>query len=600
VNETRPRLAGLAIRGYRDVRQPTFLGPWSRINIFGGVNNAGKSALLNAVEQYLSPLLEGGSIRPPNTLRLEPLDVPQVPEGHEAPSLEIGMGIAFPGGDVGRGLIYATSGSPPPAEMDFGVITNTLAGEAFLDPMAVDNADEPLRWIWFGQDGKLSARQAEQLDQDTQAGQALRSITSHGYSGEVSWSGVLQKVINGCTGPGRVVSIPSMRRITVTDHRESKLPSTSGEGLPGMLLSLIAPQAVEYRQARARLATINSFVTRVMGRPAELLVPHDGGTVHLAMEERVLPLSHLGSGVEQVVLLATICTEYTNTLILMEEPDLYLHPTLQRQLLSHLREQTDNTYLIATHSAAMLDTDYANVFRVDWTRDDGTTARLISGPHDRAALATSLGFRASDLVQANAVIWVEGPSDRIYVKRWLELEDIRLTEGVHYSFVLYGGRLAEHLTAAEFSGTVDKDVVDRFLNITRINRHAIFLMDSDLTEAGELLAGYKTRLTRNFQDSIDGLAWTTKGTMIENYVDPDVYLAAYKDVHPRKRPTYDGSLRMNPFTGGVKQPQKVAIAENAARRTDHLPARGDLQARVHEVARFLQRVNDLPTAQLTS
>lgn len=32
-------------------------------------------------------------------------------------------------------------------------------------------------------------------------------------------------------------------------------------------------------------------------------------------------------------------------------------------------------------------------------------------------LLDDLGFKASDLLQSNCVIWVEGPSDRIYIKK---------------------------------------------------------------------------------------------------------------------------------------------------------------------------------------
>ena len=33
-------------------------------------------------------------------------------------------------------------------------------------------------------------------------------------------------------------------------------------------------------------------------------------------------------------------------------------------------------------------------------------------------MLNDLDVRASDLLQSNGIIWVEGPSDRIYIKRW--------------------------------------------------------------------------------------------------------------------------------------------------------------------------------------
>jgi hypothetical protein len=272
-----------------------------------------------------------------------------------------------------------------------------------------------------------------------------------------------------------------------------------------------------------------------------------------------------------------------------------MHPTLQRQLLRQLHDKTTNTYLIATHSAALLDTDIANVFRVDWSSEEGTTIELVSSANDRATLATSLGFRASDLVQANAIIWVEGPSDRIYLKRWLELLDNELVEGIHYSFVMYGGKLAEHLTALdEDQGSVVESRITRFLDITRINRHAIFVMDSDLTKTSKILARYKVRLRDEFVTRGNGVIWITKGVMIENYLDPEEFQSAYGKVHSRqKRSGYQGGLDVNPFAGGVKQPDKVGIAEAAIVNQRSIPDRGDLTKRLQEACDYIRAVNGM-------
>ena len=50
-------------------------------------------------------------------------------------------------------------------------------------------------------------------------------------------------------------------------------------------------------------------------------------------------------------------------------------------------------------------------------------------------------------MQANSVIWVEGPTDRIYLNHWIQPVDPALKEGLHYSIMFYGGRLLSHLTA---------------------------------------------------------------------------------------------------------------------------------------------------------
>lgn len=57
------------------------------------------------------------------------------------------------------------------------------------------------------------------------------------------------------------------------------------------------------------------------------------------------------------------------------------------------------------------------------------------------------GFKASDILQANRVIWVKGLSDRIYINKCINLwSNGTLKEGKDYQCVFYGGRSLSHLT----------------------------------------------------------------------------------------------------------------------------------------------------------
>ena len=33
-----------------------------------------------------------------------------------------------------------------------------------------------------------------------------------------------------------------------------------------------------------------------------------------------------------------------------------------------------------------------------------------------------IGIKASDILQSNGIIWVEGPSDRIYINKWIDFQ----------------------------------------------------------------------------------------------------------------------------------------------------------------------------------
>ena len=50
-----------------------------------------------------------------------------------------------------------------------------------------------------------------------------------------------------------------------------------------------------------------------------------------------------------------------------------------------------------------------------------STVETVMTDEAKRNLLDDLGVKASDLLQANCAIWVEGPSDRIYIKKWLEI-----------------------------------------------------------------------------------------------------------------------------------------------------------------------------------
>lgn len=582
------KISGVAISGFRDIREPVYIGPLAQVNFLGGANNSGKTAILDGIALALRE-------KNLSSLEMEPLDVPQYkPEG-KTPPFEMAILLNFSDApSVGSGFIESVTGQQVPSDRA-RYVTALLENDSFRGGF---DADLPMRWFWLtpSDQEQLSPRHQRHLVDSQLLENAMQQVQSSGYSGSISWGAFILRAVQGAGRYEGVYQVPSARAISSTDYRGSTLPSKSGKGFPGMLLSMLAPRAEEYYASKLRLERINSFVREVLQRDtAELLVPHDAETVHVALEDRVLPLSRMGAGIEQVVLLAAICTEYENSLVMIEEPDAYLHPTLQRQLLHYLKRRTTNTYLCSTHSAALLDTDEGNVWGVDWDPEQGTKSQSVTSADGRASLAHRLGFRASDLVQANFVIWVEGPSDRIYLKRWLEIQNPKLLEHVHYSFIMYGGVLGEHLSASdEASGRISRGRLDDFILVSRINRNSVFVMDSDLVSVDNPLSTYKTRIIEEFRDKQTGFAWVTSGYTIENYLPVNNFSTAYEAVHSRTSSPYGGDVRKNPFKGGVKQPDKIAIARRVCDDLECVPDVEDLRGKIAQLAKLIALVNEAP------
>jgi hypothetical protein len=121
-------------------------------------------------------------------------------------------------------------------------------------------------------------------------------------------------------------------------------------------------------------------------------------------------------------------------------------------------------------------------------------------------------------MQANFVIWVEGPSDCIYICHWQSLMAPEVSEGIDYSVMFYGGRLLSHLSMernddAELS-------TDEFVKLLRINQHSDIVIDSDKDSKRSEINATKRRSAEEYQRQ-GVLCLVTKGREIENYLAPE-------------------------------------------------------------------------------
>lgn len=210
----------------------------------------------------------------------------------------------------------------------------------------------------------------------------------------------------------------------------------------------------------------------------------------------------------------------------IEEPENNLHPALLRRLIEFLadeREKHGFSLVISTHSPICIDWAAkrrdATILHVR-NEDDRTVCRNVTDYGGRSSILDDLDVRGSDILQSNGVIWVEGPSDRTYIRKWIELASQgELREGAHYTFLYYGGKVLSH-----FEAIAPEDVGEK-IQMLLINRNAALVMDSDRRpKAGGgkgkprmRLNDTKRRLIEEV-NAIGGFSWVTAGKEIENYV----------------------------------------------------------------------------------
>jgi len=276
-----------------------------------------------------------------------------------------------------------------------------------------------------------------------------------------------------------------------------------------------------------------------------------------------LTSNDIGTGYTMIYILLMEIIRSKKKIIIIDEIESHLQPGLIRELIKIIREIGQEQFIIATHSPTVIESAKESDYLYRFQKIEGATFinKFYKNNADAKLLRTvcnDLGIIPGDALLSNCVIWVEGPSDVLWIRAWIKnylpiyksnnSMKSNIIEGLHYSILMTGGGLIANISYEEDCMPVDEIDEEYKLKVLRINPNPYVIIDSDNSDSGsekfkrcitiaeEINSqnksngnGIAENINLNNIKNIHNL-WLLKGREIENYCHPELLKEFYKKI----------------------------------------------------------------------
>jgi ABC-type dipeptide/oligopeptide/nickel transport system ATPase component len=572
---------GFGIKSYRSFYPDAALvGPFNKVHLITGCNNSGKSALADVALKVLPLIQFNGSL---SKSAFANNDIPEAASEYPTPPFVLSLCFKLDALMNRKGIkrLNAPLQDKVRSILCRPQISRGFEGACWFDfdmgPSAMLDMDFSQDWI-----DNLELCDADNLEEISL--EMFHSSSSDLYS---NVNMIFRHIIPWESIP-KVIKVSAIREAT-SEQNSAATNISSGRGLNDELLKLSNPHYSAQKDSEIKWRKFIAFVRNVVGdENADVMIPYDASEIQVRTDGAgYLPLASLGTGIEELVIIGAAATCNSNALLIIEEPEIHLHPTLQAKLAKYFQEDTNgNRFLITTHSPTIINASNASITHVT-KAGSASHARTITTKPETRDMLDDIGAHPSDLLQANYVIWVEGPSDRIYMNYWLSQIAPDLIEGIDYTVMIYGGKLLNGLSADW------EDAAEDLISLFNINSHFCVLMDSDRDKPSRHINKTKQRIVEECKKS-HCMSWVTDGRTIENYVPEDTLAEALAYLYPDLHYTHPlGDEYTYPlsftFTGKKYGPAKIKVARYVAQHGYVLSS--ELQNHVKKLVRAIKAAN---------
>lgn len=389
------------------------------INIITGQNNGGKSALLNALTMRISDNPHMSTLTKPDSIttnervsalnfhiKISSKELFKYISSDSHQGFLLKHGFLFQGSKHDSLNEHISSGEFFKDEYKNVVIvySNDKITEAYLsiDDLA-RKSDEASYYVFNKASGKVVLN----------------------FSGDISRQLESMRVL--ITRTNRRIYLFKAERLNISmcAFGTKTALESNAQNLPEVLDNL--------QRTKGRFQKYHEYVKKVLPQIAQFTVKSaNNNKVEIVVwndskaNERMdlaIPLSECGTGVSQVMaILYVVLTAELPQVIIIDEPNSFLHPGAARKLIEVLKEYPQHQYIISTHSPETIAA--ANPKTIHIVRMENAQSIVeavdITNVQSQQMYLAEIGAKLSDVFGADDILWVEGKTEEICFPRIID------------------------------------------------------------------------------------------------------------------------------------------------------------------------------------
>lgn len=214
--------------------------------------------------------------------------------------------------------------------------------------------------------------------------------------------------------------------IGVSTFGVNQILKSDASNLPEVLHFLQVDNRTLFDELNQHMKNVFPQIKHISTRPTnnsavEIVVWNEEVTTQRS--DLVIPITECGTGLGQVLaILYVVLTSKIPKVIFIDEPNSFLHPGASRKLIEILKGHPQHQFIISTHSPSMIAA--ANPSTINIVRTENTQSIIqsidINETKTQQLYLAEIGSKLSDVFGADNILWVEGKTEEICFPKIIE------------------------------------------------------------------------------------------------------------------------------------------------------------------------------------